>query len=61
MTAALLYLGTSNVVASVCRVPDSTAATVMREYHRGVASGERPARALAGVAEPSPFVCFGAG
>jgi CHAT domain-containing protein len=61
MTAALLYLGTPNVVASVCRVPDSTAASVMRQYHRGLASGDRPAHALAGVAEPSPFVCFGAG
>jgi tetratricopeptide (TPR) repeat protein len=61
MTAALLYLGTPNVVASVCRVPDSTAATVMRQYHRGLTGGDRPARALAGVTEPSPFVCFGAG
>jgi len=63
-TAALLHIGTPTVVASVARVRDETAVRLMTAYHRGLAHGTRPARALAEAAraEPfSPFVCFGAG
>jgi CHAT domain-containing protein/tetratricopeptide (TPR) repeat protein len=62
-TAALLYSGTSTVVASVSRVPDEAAAGVMYAYHRALAAGAPSARALAdsALAEPLiPFVCFGA-
>ena len=63
-TAALLYAGTPTVVASVARVPDDAAAAVMVAYHRAVAAGVGPARALAAasLAEPlASFLCFGAG
>jgi hypothetical protein len=63
-TAALLYGGTSSVVASVARVTHDAAVEVMCGYHRAVASGVPPARALATAAAAAPlapFVCFGAG
>ncbi len=63
-TAALLYAGTSSVVSSLVRVPDETVANVMVGYHRAVAGGAEPARALAtaSLAAPLvPFVCFGGG
>jgi tetratricopeptide (TPR) repeat protein len=63
-TAALLYVGTSTVIASVTRVADDAAVGVMTSYHRALRAGARPAEALAGAtqAEPlSPFVCFGSG
>ncbi|HEX4725561.1 MAG TPA: CHAT domain-containing protein, partial [Pseudonocardiaceae bacterium] len=63
-TAALLYSGTRTVVSSVGRVPDDSVADVMYAYHRALASGASPARALAdctGEATLMPFVCFGAG
>jgi tetratricopeptide (TPR) repeat protein len=63
-TAALLYAGTSSVVSSLVRVPDETVANVMVGYHRAVAGGAEPARALAtaSLAAPLvPFVCFGSG
>jgi tetratricopeptide (TPR) repeat protein len=63
-TAALLYAGTSSVVSSLVRVPDETVANVMIAYHRAVAGGAEPARALAtaSLAAPLvPFVCFGGG
>jgi tetratricopeptide (TPR) repeat protein len=63
-TAALLHIGTPTVIASVTRVADETAVRLMTSYHRALARGTRPARALADAAraEPfSPFVCFGAG
>jgi len=63
-TAALLHIGTPTVIASVTRVADETAVRLMTAYHRALAAGARPARALADAAqaEPlSPFVCFGAG
>jgi hypothetical protein len=63
-TAALLYAGTSSVVSSVARVSHHAAAAVMTGYHRAVAGGAEPARALAtaSLADPlAPFVCFGAG
>jgi CHAT domain-containing protein len=61
LTAAFLYAGTANVVASVARVPDRNTAIIMRQYHRRTAAGEPPARALAASAVATPFVCFGAG
>lgn len=63
-TAALLYVGTPSVVASVARVTHAGAAAVMSRYHRALAAGAEPARALADAsrADPlAPFVCFGAG
>jgi hypothetical protein len=52
------------VVASVCRIADTTAMTVMTGYHRMLVAGRPPAAALAAAAPPdllSSFVCFGAG
>lgn len=60
-TAALLHAGTANVVASVARIPDELGPKVMTHYHRAVAAGISPARALADLPEATPFVCFGAG
>jgi tetratricopeptide (TPR) repeat protein len=63
-TAALLYIGTANVIASVTRVPDDDAVGVMTAYHRALAAGTRPAEALAAAATAEPlssFVCFGSG
>jgi hypothetical protein len=63
-TAALLYVGTANVISSVTRVADSAAVGMMTVYHKLLATGAGPAEALAQAAqtEPfSPFVCFGAG
>jgi tetratricopeptide (TPR) repeat protein len=63
-TAALLYIGTATVISSVARVADEAAVGVMTAYHRELAAGARPARALADavLSEPlSPFVCFGSG
>ena len=63
-TAALLYMGTATVTSSVTRVADDAAVGTMTAYHRLLATGTRPAEALARAtaAEPfSPFVCFGGG
>ena len=63
-TAALLYIGTATVIASVARVADEAAVGIMTAYHQRLAAGIGPAGALAeaGAAEPfSPFVCFGSG
>jgi len=63
-TAALLYIGTATVIASVARVADDAAVGIMTAYHQRLAAGARPAEALAAAAaaEPfSPFVCFGSG
>jgi tetratricopeptide (TPR) repeat protein len=63
-TAALLYVGTRTVVSCVNRVLDDSAVGIMAAYHRGLAAGRRPARALADACadDPlTPFVCFGAG
>jgi len=62
-TAALLYGGTRTVVSSAGRVADDAAISIMSAYHRQLAAGAHPARALADAAasEPlMPFVCFGA-
>jgi len=61
-TAALLYGGTRSVVSSASRVADDVAVKVMSAYHRALASGVQPARAIAEATacEPLvPFVCFG--
>jgi hypothetical protein len=63
-TAALLYAGTSTVVASVARLPDEVASRVTVAYHRALAGGVGPAEALAAASRTEPmasFVCFGAG
>jgi hypothetical protein len=63
-TAALLYIGTATVTASVTRVGDEAAVGTMAAYHRLLAAGTRPAEALAAATagDPfSPFVCFGGG
>jgi hypothetical protein len=62
MVAALLASGTRTVVASVCRVTDRSAPETMTAYHRLVAGGKEPVRALAAATEKcrqAPFVCFG--
>ncbi|MEN3305512.1 MAG: hypothetical protein V7603_1714, partial [Micromonosporaceae bacterium] len=64
MASALLAAGSGTVVASVCRIADTTAMTVMTGYHRMLVAGRPPAAALAAAAPPdllSSFVCFGAG
>jgi CHAT domain-containing protein len=64
MVTALLGAGSSTVVASVSRVADETAMTVMTEYHRATGLGLSPAAALAGAAARvhlASFVCFGSG
>ena len=61
-TAALLYSGTRNVVSSVGRVRDDRVPDVMYAYHRALANGAPPARALADCTQDGPlvpFVCFG--
>jgi tetratricopeptide (TPR) repeat protein len=61
-TAALLYSGTKNVVSSVGRVRDDRVPDVMYAYHRALANGAPPARALADCTKDGPlipFVCFG--
>jgi CHAT domain-containing protein len=61
-TAALLYGGTRTVLSSAVRIADDVSIGVMSAYHRRLASGAQPARALADAAagEPvAPFVCFG--
>jgi len=63
-TAALLYVGTATVISSVTRVADDDAMDVMTAYHRALATGARPAEALAAAAAAAPtssFICFGAG
>lgn len=63
-TAALLYAGTPTVVAGVTRVADDAAVRVMTAFHRTLAAGAGPARALAAATADEPyvsFVCFGAG
>ncbi|MBB5872621.1 tetratricopeptide (TPR) repeat protein [Allocatelliglobosispora scoriae] len=64
MATALLSAGASTVVASVGRVADEAAMSVMTAYHRALGDGLPPAAALA-VATPADslagFICFGAG
>jgi tetratricopeptide (TPR) repeat protein len=64
MVTALLSAGSATVVASVGRVADEAAMTVMVGYHRAIAAGQAPAAALASAVPPdllAGFVCFGAG
>jgi hypothetical protein len=67
MVTALLSAGSATVVASVSRVADEAAMTVMVGYHGAIAAGRTPAAALASAVTPDPlvghvgFVCFGAG
>jgi CHAT domain-containing protein len=72
LTAALLALGTTTVIASVVPVPDEPTRSVMRTFHRHLRAGQRPAEALAGIridgddggsrlVARAGFVCFGAG
>lgn len=62
---ALLAGGVRTVVAATSRVGDEAAATAMADYHRRLAAGVQPARALAeSIAEDPyrrPFICLGAG
>ncbi|NKE62035.1 CHAT domain-containing protein [Lentzea sp. PSKA42] len=63
-TAALLYSGTSTVIAGVRRVPDDLSLQVMSMYHQMRALDVRPVAALAAATEngpPVPLVCFGCG
>jgi len=46
-TAALLYIGTATVTASVTRVGDAAAVETMAAYHRLLAAGTSRAEALA--------------
>jgi tetratricopeptide (TPR) repeat protein len=64
MVTALLGAGSATVIASVARVADHTAMTVMTGYHRAIVAGRTPAAALAAAQQPEPaagLVCFGAG
>lgn len=65
LTRALLHAGSATVVAGVARVGDHSAAQLMADYHHRLATGSRPAVALADALttadEPMPFVCFGTG
>jgi hypothetical protein len=64
MASALLSAGTTTVIASVSRVDDETARTVMMSYHQAVKAGRgaAPALAAAMTAESAAgFVCLGAG
>jgi tetratricopeptide (TPR) repeat protein len=64
MAAALLWSGSTTVVASVARIADRTGPDIMDTYHRALRRGEPPAQALASAtatAPVTPFVCFGAG
>ena len=62
MVTALLTAGAATVVASVARVADDSAMTVMVGYHRAVTAGRSPATALALAGQTTAgFVCFGAG
>ncbi|MFD0684860.1 CHAT domain-containing protein [Actinomadura fibrosa] len=64
MAGVLLALGTATVVASVTPVRDAATPEFMAAFHRALAGGDPPARALAGVRR-SPgvagFLCLGAG
>ena len=54
----------AGIEASVTRVGDEAAVGTMAAYHRLLASGTRPAEALAAATASdqfSPFVCFGGG
>ena len=71
--ASVLAMGTRNVVASICPVPDDATRRLMLAFHRGMAKGLRPAAALAAaqqrlitqsprdLAAAAAFVCFGVG
>jgi CHAT domain-containing protein len=64
MITVLLSTGSSTVVASVSRVADDTAMTIMINYHLATSRGLPPAVALAAATKPAhlaSFVCFGAG
>nr|WP_221471517.1 CHAT domain-containing protein [Amycolatopsis umgeniensis] len=61
-TAALLYSGSGTVISSVARVDDRAVVQVMESYHRALARGTVPARALADATCGEmlmPLVCFG--
>ena len=62
MVTALLTAGAATVVASVARVADDSAMTVMVGYHQAITAGRSPATALALAGQTTAgFVCFGAG
>ena len=63
MATALLGAGAATVVASVSRVADETAMTVMIDFHSALRRGLPPAAAIARAAEgrDAGFICFGAG
>jgi hypothetical protein len=66
LTSVLLRRGARCVVAGLARVRDDVAASVMVDYHTGLAAGADSATALASALErcppdaPAPFACFGA-
>ncbi|QFZ24645.1 CHAT domain-containing protein [Saccharothrix syringae] len=63
--SALLAGGSQTVIAPLSRVGDQACAAAMDDYHRSLASGARPAEALADAiaVDPlrRPFVCLGSG
>ncbi|HET9506701.1 MAG TPA: CHAT domain-containing protein [Gaiellaceae bacterium] len=72
LTATLLALGSSTIVASVVAVPDEASTALMSAFHGRLAAGTPPAEALVhaqatvadgdeGVVASAGFVCFGAG
>lgn len=64
MAGVLLGYGTRTVIASVTPVADGPTADLMRGFHKRLADGAAPARALADAPqgpETVGFVCFGEG
>jgi hypothetical protein len=66
LSSVLLRRGARCVVAGLARVRDDVAASVMVDYHAGLAGGADSATALAAALArcpadaPAPFACFGA-
>lgn len=74
LAAAVLSLGTRNLIASVVAVPDEQTASLMLDVHRHLRRGATPAEALCraqaatmgagdmrAIAAAAGFICFGAG
>ena len=71
LVSSLFALGSTTLVASVVPVGDATTRPLMAAFHGALASGVRPAEALARAQErpvtgfeclsATGFVCFGAG
>ena len=63
IASAFIAAGACTVIASVARVEEDDAMTVMVDVHRSLLAGSRPGEALAAATRElaAGFVCFGAG